>query len=64
MSPGAHSQEISRQNKGCFLFLLDQSFSMNKPLGRSSKRKCEEFGHGDQWLAAEHGHPGHRRSGH
>jgi len=43
MPPGAYSQEISRRNKGCFLFLLDQSFSMEEPLGRSSKRKCDEL---------------------
>jgi hypothetical protein len=43
MSPVPYSQEISRQNKGCFLFLLDQSFSMEEPLGRSNNRKCDEL---------------------
>ena len=38
-----YSQEISRQNKACFLFLLDQSFSMEEPLGNSSNRKCDEL---------------------
>ena len=33
MSRSSYSQEISRQNKACFLFLLDQSFSMEEPLG-------------------------------
>ena len=41
MSP--YSQEISRQNKACFLFLLDQSFSMEEPLGNSPNRKCDEL---------------------
>jgi len=38
-----YTQEISRQNKACFLFLLDQSFSMEEPLGSSSNRKCDEL---------------------
>ena len=38
-----YSQEISRQHKACFLFLLDQSFSMEEPLGGSSNRKCDEL---------------------
>lgn len=38
-----YSQEISRQNKACFLFLLDQSFSMEEPLGNSANRKCDEL---------------------
>jgi hypothetical protein len=38
-----YTQEISRQNKACFLFLLDQSFSMEEPLGNSSNRKCDEL---------------------
>ncbi len=41
MSP--YSQEISRANKGCVLFLLDQSFSMREPLGGSSRRKMDEL---------------------
>lgn len=43
MARPPYSQEISRQNKACFLFLLDQSFSMEEPLGSSSKRKCDEL---------------------
>lgn len=43
MSRVPYSQEISRQNKACFLFLLDQSFSMEEPLGNSSNRKCDEL---------------------
>ena len=43
MSRVPYSQEISRQNKACFLFLLDQSFSMEEPLGNSPKRKCDEL---------------------
>jgi len=43
MSRPPYSQEISRQNKACFFFLLDQSFSMEEPLGSSSLRKCDEL---------------------
>lgn len=43
MSRGPYTQEISRQNKACFLFLLDQSFSMEEPLGASKNRKCDEL---------------------
>jgi len=43
MSRAPYTQEISRQNKACFLFLLDQSFSMEEPLGNSSNRKCDEL---------------------
>ena len=43
MPRAPYSQEISRQNKACFLFLLDQSFSMEEPLGNSSNRKCDEL---------------------
>jgi hypothetical protein len=43
MARASYSQEISRQNKACFLFLLDQSFSMEEPLGNSSSRKCDEL---------------------
>lgn len=43
MSRGPYTQEISRQNKACFLFLLDQSFSMEEPLGSSPHRKCDEL---------------------
>ncbi len=43
MSHAPYSQEISRQNKACFLFLLDQSFSMEEPLGTSTNRKCDEL---------------------
>ena len=52
VSPAAFPQEpavspyqtqISRQNKACFLFLLDQSYSMEEPLGNSTGRKMEEL---------------------
>ena len=43
MSRVPYSQGISRQNKACFLFLLDQSFSMEEPLGNSPNRKCDEL---------------------
>jgi len=39
----SHSQEISRQNKALFIFLLDQSFSMDEPLANSSNRKADEL---------------------
>lgn len=38
-----YEREISRQNKALFLFLLDQSFSMEEPLGNSSNRKMDEL---------------------
>lgn len=38
-----YEQEISRQNKGCFLFLLDQSYSMEEPLGGTTQRKCDQL---------------------
>jgi hypothetical protein len=43
MSNEPYSQEISRAHKGCFLFLLDQSYSMEEPLGGGSQRKCDEL---------------------
>ena len=43
MSRVPYSQEVNRQNKACFLFLLDQSFSMEEPLGDSPRRKCDEL---------------------
>ena len=38
-----YTQEISRENKALFVFLLDQSFSMEEPLGHSGKRKMDEL---------------------
>ncbi len=38
-----YSQEISRETPACFLFLLDQSFSMEEPLGGSDVRKCDQL---------------------
>ena len=38
-----YEKEISRQNKALFLFLLDQSFSMEEPLGNSPNRKMDEL---------------------
>jgi hypothetical protein len=39
----AYSHEISRQHKALFIFLLDQSFSMEDPLANSSNRKVDEL---------------------
>ena len=36
----AYKQEISRQNKAYFVFLLDQSFSMEEPMGASTESKA------------------------
>jgi hypothetical protein len=36
-----YSAEISRTNPTCFLFLIDQSKSMNKPLGLEEQKKAE-----------------------
>jgi hypothetical protein len=38
----AYSKEISRQHKALFVFLLDQSFSMEDPMVASSNRKIDE----------------------
>ncbi len=40
-----YEREISRERKGCFVFLLDQSYSMEEPLGNSNppSRKCDEL---------------------
>jgi hypothetical protein len=38
-----YSQEISRATPACFLFLLDQSLSMEEPLGGTGAPKCEEL---------------------
>jgi len=38
-----YTQEISRQNKALFVFLLDQSFSMEEPLAGGQSRKCDEL---------------------
>ncbi len=38
-----YQREISRDHKACILFLLDQSFSMEEPLGGSEKRKCDQL---------------------
>lgn len=46
-----YQREISRDNKACILFLLDQSFSMTEPLGRSATRKCDELAMAvNRWL--------------
>ena len=39
----SYSQEISRANKGLFVFLLDQSFSMEDPLGGAVNAKMDEL---------------------
>ena len=37
-----YSAEISRTNPSCFLFLLDQSYSMSEPFGvQPTKRKAD-----------------------
>ena len=36
-----YSQEISRSTPACFLFLIDQSLSMEEPLGGAGAPKCE-----------------------
>jgi hypothetical protein len=38
-----YTQEISRETPACFLFLLDQSFSMEEPLGGQDARKCDQL---------------------
>ncbi len=38
-----YQQEISRQHKALFVFLLDQSFSMEEPMGGSENRKMDEL---------------------
>ena len=37
----AYSQAINRQYKALFIFLLDQSFSMDDPIANSSSRKAD-----------------------
>jgi hypothetical protein len=39
----AYSREISRTYKACFVFLLDQSFSMTDPLGGSTEEKKDQL---------------------
>ncbi len=36
-------QEMSPRNPACFLFVLDQSCSMEEPLGGSKSRKCDQL---------------------
>jgi len=38
-----YSKEISREFKALFIFLLDQSYSMDEPMANSSNRKAEEL---------------------
>jgi len=38
---GTYQQEISREHKAYFLFLLDQSYSMEEPIGGSTERKMD-----------------------
>lgn len=38
-----YSQEISRATPACFLFLIDQSLSMEEPLGGTGAPKCDEL---------------------
>src|SRR3990172_2780495 len=37
----SYTQEIARATPACFLFVLDQSFSMTEPLAGSGPRKCD-----------------------
>ena len=39
---GSYSAEISRQNPGCLIFLVDQSGSMNEPIAGGTKPKKDE----------------------
>ena len=39
----AHEKEISREFKALFIFLIDQSFSMEDPLANSTRRKADEL---------------------
>lgn len=39
----AYSQEISSANKALFIFLLDQSFSMDEPIANGTNRKADEL---------------------
>jgi hypothetical protein len=41
--PDTYAAEISRENKACFLFLLDQSFSMVEPLANSPTSKAQQL---------------------
>lgn len=46
-----YQREMSRDHKGCVLFLLDQSYSMVEPLGGSEQRKCDQLaGAVNAWL--------------
>lgn len=46
-----YQREISRDHKGCVLFLLDQSYSMVEPLGGGQQRKCDQLaGAVNAWL--------------
>ncbi|HUT95916.1 MAG TPA: vWA domain-containing protein, partial [Thermoguttaceae bacterium] len=37
-----YERQISRQHKGCFLFLVNQSRTMLEPIGGGGRRKCDE----------------------
>lgn len=39
----SYQQEISREHKALFVFLLDQSFSMEEPIANSNNRKMDEL---------------------
>lgn len=38
-----YTQEISSRNKALFIFLLDQSFSMDEPIANGTNRKADEL---------------------
>ncbi len=47
----SYQREMSRDHKGCVLFLLDQSYSMVEPLGGSGQRKCDQLAQAvNAWL--------------
>ena len=47
----AYQREISRANKACILFLLDQSQSMSEPLANAGRSKCQALADAvNSWL--------------
>ena len=47
----AYQREISRANKACILFLLDQSQSMSEPFGSTGRSKCQALADAvNSWL--------------
>ena len=47
----SYSRPIDIAHKCCVLFLIDQSYSMDEPLGNSPVRKCDQFAKAiNRWL--------------